>query len=125
MHGLHVIVGMVFISISVLRLIYDPYIRIEGLVKKIKIENNLKKYFNVRVLIRKNIQNVSGRYLIHNFIIKKALVFNKLQFYSLFPNLFKTLKNDKLIILFLNFFTIKCFINFILCQLNKYHKGLS
>ena len=78
MHGLHVIVGMVFITITVIRIIYDPYIRIEGLVKKQLIKNNLNKYFNINILIRKSIQVISGRFLIHNYIIKKSFIFNKL-----------------------------------------------
>ncbi len=89
MHGLHVIVGMFFITIALCRIIYDPYIRIDGLYYKKLKKKNLEKLYDFKIMVIKNYQIISGRHLVNHFLIKKEYSHKLGILLSFFPYLFK------------------------------------
>lgn len=89
LHGLHVIIGMFFILLTVIRITCDAYIRQDGLSYKYYTSKNIDFFYNFKVCIIKTFQLITSRHLVSNVVVYKLYDYNLMALLLSFPSIFR------------------------------------
>jgi hypothetical protein len=83
MHGLHVIIGMIFLAITLSRIFFDPCIRLNGLTYKNLLDKNLEKILNLKIFILNNFALSSSKNFMYYFFLLNKYHKKLIPLYSL------------------------------------------